>query len=150
MVIVSDGQSADGGYLCLKIFLCNSIIADERICHNHGLIGIGGVRDDLLVSYRRGVEYDFRDSFFLGAKSIPIVLAAILQNHLSVKLFHPIHLFLSNPPGQLPLKAVLAKICRNVCGIGPVKAGGTVAFPACEQIQLLHRQIPQGIRSDEF
>ena len=42
---------------------CNSIISDQRICHNHCLSCIGRICENLKISCHRGIKYNFADYF---------------------------------------------------------------------------------------
>ena len=102
---------------------CNSIISDQRICHNHCLSCIGRICENLKISCHRGIKYNFADNFarrtnalylqkrfhlqvskMLSFCALPFcVFSCILAKKKRESLFHTIH-FRQNYPFCLNCK----------------------------------------------
>jgi len=57
----------------------DAIIANERICGNYNLSGVGGVGQHLLISGHAGVENDFAKGAMYVSTRIALIDGAILQ-----------------------------------------------------------------------
>ena len=56
--VLFDDESFDLRRLRFDILLVDSVIADERVCHDHDLTFVGRIGKDLLVACHAGVEDD--------------------------------------------------------------------------------------------
>ena len=84
VVVVPDDHAADAGPQGLEVVVVDPVIADQRVGHDHELVGVGGVREDLLVAHGRRVEDQLADpAARVGPKGQPGVYTAVRQNQLS-------------------------------------------------------------------
>ena len=57
------------------------------------------------------------------------------------------------PFAQLAFKSVLARFCRNFCGIIPIEAGGAISAAlgsAHEHAQMVQIQLADAVRTDDI
>ena len=68
IVFVYD-QRADRGNISLIVLIGHAVVADQRIGHDDGLVCVGRIREDLLVTDHGSVEYDLQNLVLHVAKS---------------------------------------------------------------------------------
>ena len=71
-------HAADGRRARFIVFVGNAVVADQRIRHDHRLIGVGGVGQDLLIAHHGCVEHNFAYAVRACAERVAVVFAAVL------------------------------------------------------------------------
>ena len=84
IIVLPDDKGSDGWYFRFIVISRHAVVADERIGHDYGLIGVGWIRKDFLIPHHGGVEYDLQYLVTGVSKSESIVFFTILQNQFSV------------------------------------------------------------------
>ena len=88
VVVLADDHAPDGRELGLVVLLGRAVVADQRIGHDHRLVGVRRVGDDLLVAHHRGVEDDLVDRLPVGPEAVAVELAAVFEYDLLGVRFH--------------------------------------------------------------
>ena len=84
VIVFMDDHGGDRGTLRFEILRAYSVVADERVGHDHRLTGIGGIGQDFLIARHGSVEHDFRHPIPLGTEAVSGIGGSVLQNYLSV------------------------------------------------------------------
>ena len=87
IIIFPHNKSADRWNLRFIIIIRHTIISYKRIGHNDRLIGIGRIRNNLLISDHRCIKDNFAHAVTGITKTVSVILLPILQNNFSV-IFH--------------------------------------------------------------
>ena len=78
IVVVVHDHAADSGCFALKVVIGNAVVADEGVGHHDRLIGIGQIRNDLLVPDHGGVEHDLAHAVCRVSEPVAGVHTAVL------------------------------------------------------------------------
>ena len=82
-VEIPDDKRIGSDDAAFKILLRDAVVTHERIGHNDGLVGIGRIGQDLLISCHGRIEYDLAHRIPFCAESLSQIFAAVFQNKLS-------------------------------------------------------------------
>ena len=89
VVVLTHDHAADGRRFGLVILVGHTVVADQRVGHHDHLIRIRRIGHDLLIPHHRGIEDDLVDGLAVGAETVSVELATVLQDNFFRKSFHP-------------------------------------------------------------
>ena len=89
VVVLAHDHAADGRRFGLVILVGHTVVADQRVGHHDHLIRIRRIGHDLLIPHHRGIEDDLVDGLAVGAETVSVELATVLQDNFFRKSFHP-------------------------------------------------------------